>query len=318
MKVVVVGAHGQLGAAVVQELAAAHQVLALGHEDLDVTSDRDVAAAMAMRRPDAIVNCAAFNDVDGAEERPVDALNLNAFAVRALARAAADLDAILVHYGTDFVFDGKASEPYARRRPSQSAQRVRRVEAAGRMVCGERAEGVCVARREPLRPGPRRSTGERQRRRHPRHAHRRWRAARLRGSNRVADLYHRRGGGDAAAHRNRGAVRAVPLRQLGHCTWLEFAQELARQLGDGRPVRADAHGGRIVAAPSGPQFCALANDKLRVRRDFDADLARRPGAVPSHRPRRSRSPCCQPLDKPSSPATRSRPHGRVRDSDGPA
>src|SRR4051812_32095103 len=112
MKVVVVGARGQLGAAVVQELAAAHQVFALGHEDLDVTSDRDVAAAMAMRRPDAIINCAAFNDVDGAEERPADALSLNAFAVRALARAAADLDGILVHYGTDFVFDGKASEPY--------------------------------------------------------------------------------------------------------------------------------------------------------------------------------------------------------------
>src|SRR5580765_5658059 len=112
MRVVVVGAKGQLGAAIVHELAAAHDVLPLARQDLDVTSEGDVAAAMAAARPDAIVNCAAFNDVDGAEDRPVDALGGNAFAVRALARAAADLDGILVHYSTDFVFDGRASSPY--------------------------------------------------------------------------------------------------------------------------------------------------------------------------------------------------------------
>jgi dTDP-4-dehydrorhamnose reductase len=71
-----------------------------------------VARAVATVRPDVIINCAAFNDVDGAESAPVAALAVNAFAPRNLARAARDADAVLVHYGTDFVFDGRASQPY--------------------------------------------------------------------------------------------------------------------------------------------------------------------------------------------------------------
>src|SRR5438128_11256595 len=106
MRVAVTGALGQLGAAMVQEFAAAHDVIALGHADLDVTDDGQVASTMERLRPDAIVHCAAYNDVDGAEDHPVDALNINAFAVRALALAAAAQHAILVHYSTDFVFDG--------------------------------------------------------------------------------------------------------------------------------------------------------------------------------------------------------------------
>ena len=59
-----------------------------------------------------MVNCAAYNAVDEAEDDTVAALEVNAFGVRSLARAAAAIDATLVHYGTDFVFDGTASEPY--------------------------------------------------------------------------------------------------------------------------------------------------------------------------------------------------------------
>jgi dTDP-4-dehydrorhamnose reductase len=59
-----------------------------------------------------IINCAAFNAVDLAEDRPSDAFAVNAFAVRTLARSAEEIGATLVHYGSDFVFDGTASEPY--------------------------------------------------------------------------------------------------------------------------------------------------------------------------------------------------------------
>src|SRR5438270_4055172 len=112
MRVAVIGARGQLGAAVVHELLTAHEVTALGRTDLDITSDADVAATIDRLRPDVIVNCAAYNDVDGSEDHPVDALNVNALAVRALARAASRYNASLVHYGSDFVFDGAASAPY--------------------------------------------------------------------------------------------------------------------------------------------------------------------------------------------------------------
>jgi dTDP-4-dehydrorhamnose reductase len=68
---------------------------------------------MAAVRPQAIVNCAAYNAVDRAEDDVLAALNGNAFGVQALARAAAREDALLVHFSTDFVFDGEAGSPYA-------------------------------------------------------------------------------------------------------------------------------------------------------------------------------------------------------------
>ena len=71
MRIAVVGARGQLGAAVVHECSASHEVTALAHADLDVTDTAAVGAAMDRVRPDAIVNCAAYNDVDGAEDHPI-------------------------------------------------------------------------------------------------------------------------------------------------------------------------------------------------------------------------------------------------------
>jgi dTDP-4-dehydrorhamnose reductase len=112
MRIVVTGAGGQLGAAVVHECRQAHDVVALPRAALDVGDDRAVADAMDRAQPEAIVNAAAFTDVDGAETRPVDALNANAFGPRALAAAARKHGATLVHYSTDFVFGGTASTPY--------------------------------------------------------------------------------------------------------------------------------------------------------------------------------------------------------------
>lgn len=110
-RVLVTGARGQLGAAIVRAFEA-DEVLARTRETLDITSPEAVAREVASARPDVIVNCAAFNDVDGAEDRPEEALAANAFALRSLARAADAAGSVLVHYGTDFVFDGNATEPY--------------------------------------------------------------------------------------------------------------------------------------------------------------------------------------------------------------
>ena len=112
MKVLVTGAGGQLGRAVAPVFASEHEVAALTRGDLDLADDAAVRATVDGLRPGVIVNCAAYNAVDGAEDDPVTALAVNAFGVRSLARAAAGIDATLVHYGTDFVFDGTASEPY--------------------------------------------------------------------------------------------------------------------------------------------------------------------------------------------------------------
>jgi dTDP-4-dehydrorhamnose reductase len=110
--ILITGAGGQLGEAMAPALAPRHEVVSLTRRDLDVSHEEAVQSTVATICPDVIINCAAYTDVDAAERRPVEALAANAWAVRALARAAADINATLVHYSTDFVFDGETDRPY--------------------------------------------------------------------------------------------------------------------------------------------------------------------------------------------------------------
>lgn len=112
VKTLVFGATGQLGAAVAAEFAASGQVMPPTRTAVDITDGAAVAAIVDRERPDVIVNCAAYNLVDAAEDEPVTALAVNAMSLRSMARAAVEVGAVLVHYGSDFVFDGVASEPY--------------------------------------------------------------------------------------------------------------------------------------------------------------------------------------------------------------
>jgi dTDP-4-dehydrorhamnose reductase len=111
-RIVVTGAAGQLGTAIVRDFGARADVVALTRRDLDLDDAAAIERRIAAERPDAVVNCAAFNDVDGAEDRAVEALRTNAGAPRALARACRAAGATFVHYGTDFVFDGRGASPY--------------------------------------------------------------------------------------------------------------------------------------------------------------------------------------------------------------
>jgi dTDP-4-dehydrorhamnose reductase len=115
-RVLVTGAGGRLGATIVDAFNDM-SVIAHTHASLDITDAAAVWHAVADAQPHVIVNCAAFNDVDGAEGAPVAALAVNAFAPRNLARAARDVGATFVHYGTDFIFDGKATQPYEETAP---------------------------------------------------------------------------------------------------------------------------------------------------------------------------------------------------------
>jgi dTDP-4-dehydrorhamnose reductase len=111
-RVFLAGVAGQLGGAVSAEFADV-EVVAHTRATLDVTDGDAVRRAVAAARPSVVINCTAFNDVDGSEDRPVDAFAVNALAVRTLARAAEDNAAAFVHYGTDFVFDGETDRPYS-------------------------------------------------------------------------------------------------------------------------------------------------------------------------------------------------------------
>ena len=110
--VLVTGAGGQLGQAMTARLASGHEIVTLSRTELDVTDPEAVLNAVTTICPDAIVNCAAYTNVDGAEGEPVAALAVNAWAVHAIARAANSINAALVHFSTDFVFDGVIDRPY--------------------------------------------------------------------------------------------------------------------------------------------------------------------------------------------------------------
>ena len=119
MRYLITGAAGQLGAAFSRRLeTSGADLVALTRRELDLTDAAAIAAAVKAARPDVIVNCAAYNAVDQAEDDAPGALAVNAFAVHDLARAASDVGARLVHYSTDFVFDGSATAPYGEDAPT--------------------------------------------------------------------------------------------------------------------------------------------------------------------------------------------------------
>jgi dTDP-4-dehydrorhamnose reductase len=113
MRLLVTGAAGMLGRDVVAAAGdAGHEVAALARADLDITDAAAVRAAVDRSRPDAIVNCAAWTDVDGAEAAEAAATAVNGAGAGNLAAAAAATGALLVHVSSDYVFAGDADEPY--------------------------------------------------------------------------------------------------------------------------------------------------------------------------------------------------------------
>jgi dTDP-4-dehydrorhamnose reductase len=118
-RAVVFGAAGQLGVELVRELTArGYQVNGLTRADVDITDAAQVEARLSGLDPELVLNAAAYNMVDVAEQEPHAAFLVNGLAVRNLAVACRQLDARLVHFSTDYVFDGTAGKPYTENDPT--------------------------------------------------------------------------------------------------------------------------------------------------------------------------------------------------------
>lgn len=256
MRILVTGSNGQLAGGVLDVFDGVADVLARSHRDLDIADARAVDRDVSRVRPDVIINCAAYNYVDRAERDPIAALNGNAFGVRVLARAAASTGATLVHYGTDFVFDGTASRPYT----EDDEPNPQSVYAASKLLgdwFAQEAPGAFVLRVESLFGG---------------------RAAKSSIDKMIDAMLD---GREVRAFSDRTvspsyvvdvAAATRGLLEVGepglyHCvcsgqaTWYEVAENIARQLGREStiipvPVRD------VKLPASRPQFAALSNAKL--------------------------------------------------------
>jgi dTDP-4-dehydrorhamnose reductase len=108
--IVLIGANGQLGSDLVRTLTEV-RLTGLTHADLDVTDAPRVRAVLTDLRPDVVINTSAFHKVDICEDEPEPTFAVNAIAPYGLARLAAELDFTLVHFSSDYVFEGSVPSP---------------------------------------------------------------------------------------------------------------------------------------------------------------------------------------------------------------
>lgn len=257
MRILVTGAAGQLGAAIAEAFAGRADVRAFTRQTLDIADAGAVAALVAHEHPDAVINCAAYTDVDGAEDHAGDALRINMMAVAALAKAAALAGAVFVHYSTDFVFDGLADRPYT----EDDEPAPKSVYASSKLL-GEWFAAECgrhyVLRVESLFGGPqRRSSVDR-----IIDAIRKGETARVFVDRTVTPSYVH----DVADATWQLIDRRAP-GGLYHCvntgvtTWFELAQEIGRQLGV-EPSLVPVKVADVQMRARRPQYAALSNARL--------------------------------------------------------
>ena len=258
MNVLVLGAAGQLGQAMSARLAADHTVTRWTRDDIDLRRHTEVRDRILELKPSAIINCAGYNNVDLAEQEPETALDVNAFAVGTLARAAAALDAVLVTFSTDFVFAGTATSPYTEDDRPEPQSAYAQSKLVGEWLAAD-APRHYVLRVESLFGGPmRRSSIDRI-------------AAAIRSGERapvfvdrivspsfVADVT------EATAH----VLTTLPPFGVYHCvntgqaTWFDVGREIARALGKTDQALTPIAVKDVVLPASRPQYAALSNAKL--------------------------------------------------------
>jgi dTDP-4-dehydrorhamnose reductase len=258
MRVLITGAGGQLGQAMVARLRATHDVTAWGRAEADLTKHADLRDAIARLAPEVIINCSGYNHVDQAEDDQITALDVNAMAVGTQARAAAALKALFIHYSTDFVFAGTASVPYT----ETDAPEPRSVYAQSKLI-GEwlaaDAGHYYVLRVESLFGGPNRKSSidriaDAVRKGEPAPVF----VDRVVSPSFVSDVV------DASVFliENRPAAGLYHCVNTGHASWLEVGREIASRLGATEAALKPVSVNDVQLRAMRPQYAALSNEKL--------------------------------------------------------
>ena len=112
MKILITGSNGMLGHDLIEVLKNKHELILTTSKTLDITSKDDVIDFIVDANPDIVINSAAYTNVDGCEDNPELAYNVNGEGVKNLALACKEIDCPLVHISTDYVFNGENDKPW--------------------------------------------------------------------------------------------------------------------------------------------------------------------------------------------------------------
>jgi dTDP-4-dehydrorhamnose reductase len=118
MKILVTGAGGLVGSHAARLAEGRHHVLACRRAQFDILDRKGTLRAVREFSPDAVLHCAAYTDVDGAEREPEKAMEINAAGSRVVAESAREVGALVVYVSSDYVFDGTAAVPYREEDPT--------------------------------------------------------------------------------------------------------------------------------------------------------------------------------------------------------
>lgn len=266
LNILVTGANGQLGNEIrLRATASRHNYLFTDVAELDITDPEAVRHCVTANRIDAIVNCAAYTNVDRAEEDEAAADRINRLAPAYLAAAAREAGATLVHISTDYVFQGDAHLPYDEEQPTEPLGVYGRTKLAGELAVKESGCNYLIFRTAWLysRFGNNfvktmlRLTAERD--------------ALNVVFDQVGTPTHAGDLADAVcgileAERHAGNQGVYHFSDEGVCSWYDFAVEIARLAGNDRCDILPCHTSEFPSKVRRPAFSVL--DKTKVKATF--------------------------------------------------
>jgi dTDP-4-dehydrorhamnose reductase len=258
-RVVVIGSKGQLGSDLVRELGDPDRIVPLSHQDLEICDHANTREVLTGLRPDAVINTAAYHRVDDCEDHESRAFETNAAAVLNLGRICNDLDALLVHVSTDYVFggDGDRTSPYTEEDPPCPLNVYGASKLAGENLLREECRRHLIVRTSGLYG----LAGDRNFVAVMLGLAGKGRPLRVVDDQRLAPTY--------TAHVARKMVQllastargTVHVTNQGKCTWHEFARrlfELAGLTPDLTPITSQEFGAKATR----PAYSVLANEAL--------------------------------------------------------
>jgi len=256
MRVTIFGATGMLGYALTNRWQE-DEVTGLGSAQVDIRDPEQVRRVVQQSKPEWIVLCAAYTDVDGCELNPTLATNVNTYGPVNVAKAALAANARLLFVSTDYVFDGHATEPYRIDHPRNPINEYGRSKAEAESRLLEVLPDCCIVRTSWLY-GPAgkcfpdtilKAAGA-----HP--------ELEVVNDQRGCPTYTLDLADAIVALCRSGATGIVHCSNSGECTWYEFACEIIRQSGLRTVVRPTTSD-KYVRAAERPAYSVLATDSLR-------------------------------------------------------